>query len=155
MLNRFFKLLACIIGVELIGSISGFFAGDIPAIYAQLNKPFLAPPGNIVGIIWTVLYALIGLALFLVIDSKEPKSKTFAYILFGIQLVLNFIWSIIFFGGSHFWIASFISLLLLLTIIFSIREFRSISRGAAICFIPYVIWITYATYLSFGLAILN
>lgn len=155
MLNRFFKLLACIIGVELIGSISGFFAGDIPAIYAQLNKPFFAPPGNIVGIIWTVLYALIGLALFLVIDSKEPKSKTLAYFLFGIQLVLNFIWSIIFFGGSHFWIASFISLFLLITIIFSIREFRGISKGAAICFIPYLIWIAYATYLSFGLAILN
>lgn len=155
MLNRFFKLLACIIGVELIGSISGFFAGDIPAIYAQLNKPFLAPPGNIVGIIWTVLYALIGLALFLVIDSKEPKSKTLAYFLFGIQLVLNFIWSIIFFGGSHFWIASFISLFLLITIIFSIREFHGISKGAAICFIPYLIWIAYATYLSFGLAILN
>lgn len=155
MLNRFFKLLACIIGVELIGSISGFFAGDIPAVYAQLNKPFLAPPGNIVGIIWTVLYALIGLALFLVIDSKEPKSKTLAYFLFGIQLVLNFIWSIIFFGGSHFWIASFISLFLLITIIFSIREFRGISKGAAICFIPYLIWIAYATYLSFGLAILN
>ena len=155
MLNRFFKLLACIIGVELIGSISGFFAGDIPAIYAQLNKPFLATPGNIVGIIWTVLYALIGLALFLVIDSKEPKSKTLAYFLFGIQLVLNFIWSIIFFGGSHFWIASFISLFLLITIIFSIREFRGISKGAAICFIPYLIWIAYATYLSFGLAILN
>lgn len=155
MLNRFFKLLACIIGVELIGSISGFFAGDIPAIYAQLNKPFLAPPGNIVGIIWTVLYALIGLALFLVIDSKEPKSKTLAYFLFGIQLVLNFIWSIIFFGGSHFWIASFISLFLLITIIFSIREFRGISKGAAICFIPYLIWIAYATYLSFELAILN
>ena len=155
MLNRFFKLLACIIGVELIGSISGFFAGDIPAIYAQLNKPFLAPPGNIVGIIWTVLYALIGLALFLVIDSNEPKSKTLAYFLFGIQLVLNFIWSIIFLGGSHFWIASFISLLLLITIIFSIREFRGISKGAAICFIPYLIWIAYATYLSFGLAILN
>mgnify|MGYP001088947123 CR=1 FL=1 len=117
MLNRFFKLLACIIGVELIGSISGFFAGDIPAIYAQLNKPFLAPPGNIVGIIWTVLYALIGLALFLVIDSKEPKSKTLAYFLFGIQLVLDFIWSIIFFGGSHFWIASFISLFLLMRFI--------------------------------------
>ncbi|MFR3685097.1 MAG: TspO/MBR family protein [Enterococcus sp.] len=155
MLNRFFKLLACIIGVELIGSISGFFAGDIPAVYAQLNKPFWAPPGNIVGIIWTVLYALIGLALFLVIDSKAPKNKTLAYFLFGIQLVLNFIWSIIFFGGSHFWIASFISLFLLITIIFSIREFRAISKGAAICFIPYLIWIIYATYLSFGLAILN
>lgn len=155
MLNRFFKLLACIIGVELIGSLSGFFAGDIPAVYAQLNKPFLAPPGNIVGIVWTVLYALIGLALFLVIDSKEAKSKTTSYFLFGIQLVLNFIWSIIFFGGSHFWIASFISLFLLITILFSIREFRSISKGAAICFIPYLIWICYATYLSFGLAILN
>lgn len=155
MLNRFFKLLACIVGVELIGSVSGFFAGDIPAIYAQLDKPFLAPPGNIVGIIWTVLYALIGLALFLVIDSKSTKKKTLAYVLFGVQLVLNFIWSILFFGGSYFWIASLISLFLLLTIIFSIREFRSISKGAAICFIPYLIWIAYATYLSFGLAILN
>ncbi|MBO0481557.1 TspO/MBR family protein [Candidatus Enterococcus courvalinii] len=155
MLNRFFKLLACIVGVELIGSVSGFFAGDIPAIYAQLNKPFLAPPGNIVGIIWTVLYALIGLALFLVIDSKSAKKKTLASVLFGVQLVLNFIWSILFFGGSYFWVASLISLFLLLTIIFSIREFRSISKGAAICFIPYLIWIAYATYLSFGLAILN
>lgn len=155
MSNRFFKLLACIIGVELIGSISGFFAGDIPAIYAQLNKPFLAPPGSIVGTIWIILYALIGLALFLVIDSKEAKGKTLSYILFCIQLVLNFIWSIIFFGGSHFWIASFISLFLLISIIFSIREFRGISTGAAICFAPYLIWIIYATYLSFGLAFLN
>jgi len=155
LLNKFLKLLACIIGVELIGSISGFFAGNIPAVYAQLNKPFLAPPGSIVGTIWIILYALIGLALFLVIDSKASKNKTRAYVFFGIQLVLNFIWSIIFFGGSHFWIASFISLFLLITIIFSIREFRGISIGAAICFIPYLIWIIYATYLSFGLAILN
>lgn len=155
MLNKFLKLLACIIGVELIGSISGFFAGDISTIYAQLNKPFLAPPGNIVGPIWIVLYALIGLALFLVLDSKEARNKTRAYLLFAIQLILNFIWSIIFFGGSHFWIASFISLLLLISIIFSIREFRNISMGAVICFVPYLIWIIYATYLSFGLAFLN
>lgn len=155
MLNKFLKLLACIIGVELIGSISGFFAGNIPAVYVQLNKPFLAPPGNIVGTIWIIFYALIGLALFLIIDSKTAKNKTRSYFFFGIQLVLNFIWSIIFFGGSNFWIASFISLFLLITIIFSICEFRGISNGAAICFIPYLIWIIYATYLSFGLAILN
>lgn len=155
MLNRFFKLLACIIGVELVGSLSGFFAGDIPAVYAQLNKPPLAPPGSIVGIVWTVLYALIGLALFLIIDSKERRKKTLAYSLFGVQLVLNFIWSIIFFGGTYFWIASFISLLLLISIILSIREFRFFSNTAMICFIPYLLWILFATYLSFGLAILN
>ncbi|MBO0450883.1 MULTISPECIES: TspO/MBR family protein [Enterococcus] len=155
MLNKFFKLLVCIIGVELTGALSGFFAGDIPKIYAQLNKPLLAPPGNIVGTIWIILYALIGLALFLVIDSKEARGKTVSYVLFGIQLVLNFIWSIIFFGGSHFWIASFISLTLLITIVLSIREFYTLSKSAALCFIPYFIWIVYATYLSFGLAILN
>lgn len=155
MLNKLLKLFACIIGVELIGSISGFFAGDIPAVYAQLNKPFLAPPGSVVGTIWIILYALIGLALFLVIDSKKTKNKNHSYLLFGIQLTLNFIWSIIFFGGSHFWIASFISLFLLITIIFSIREFSKISSSAAFCFSPYLLWIIYATYLSFGLAILN
>ncbi|MEG0627867.1 MAG: TspO/MBR family protein [Enterococcus sp.] len=155
MLNRFFKLLACIIGVELVGSLSGFFAGDIPAIYAQLNKPPLAPPGSIVGIVWAVLYALIGLSLFLIIDSKERRKKTYAFSLFGIQLVLNFIWSIIFFGGTHFWIASFISLLLLISIVLSIREFRFFSNVAVMCFIPYLLWIIFATYLSFGLAILN
>ncbi|MDT2828993.1 tryptophan-rich sensory protein [Enterococcus viikkiensis] len=155
MLNRFFKLLACIIGVELVGSLSGFFAGDIPAIYAQLNKPPLAPPGSIVGIVWAVLYALIGLSLFLIIDSKERRKKTYAFSLFGIQLVLNFIWSIIFFGGTHFWIASFISLLLLISIVLSIREFRFFSNVAMMCFIPYLLWIIFATYLSFGLAILN
>ena len=155
MLNRFFKLLACIIGVELVGSLSGFFAGDIPAVYAQLNKPPFAPPGSIVGIVWTVLYALIGLALFLIIDSKERRKKTIAYSLFGIQLVLNFIWSIIFFGGTYFWIASFISVFLLISIVLSIREFRFFSNTAVICFIPYLLWIIFATYLSFGLAILN
>lgn len=155
MLNRFFKLLACIIGVELVGSLSGFFAGDIPAIYAQLNKPPLAPPGSIVGIVWAVLYALIGLSLFLIIDSKERRKKTYAFSLFGIQLVLNFIWSIIFFGGTHFWIASFISLSLLISIVLSIREFRFFSNVAMMCFIPYLLWIIFATYLSFGLAILN
>ncbi|WP_407857479.1 TspO/MBR family protein [Enterococcus hailinensis] len=155
MLKRFFTLLACVIGVELVGSISGFFAGDIPAVYAQLNKPLFSPPGSLVGTVWIILYALIGLALFLVIDSKERRSKTFAYLLFAIQLILNFIWSIIFFGASHFWIASFISLFLLISILFSIREFRRISKVAALCFIPYLAWVAFATYLSFGLAILN
>ncbi len=97
---KFLLWLVCVVGIEITGIISSLFAGDIAATYAQMDKPFLAPPGGIIGIVWTILYAFMGTALFLLIIAKaNPAFKKQAYIFFGIQQVLNFLWSIVFLAG--------------------------------------------------------
>ncbi|GMA46615.1 TspO/MBR family protein [Tetragenococcus muriaticus] len=148
--------LISVVGIELTGIISGFFAGDIQSVYQQLQKPPLSPPGDIIGTIWTILYALMGTALFLLIISKvSKKMKVAAIMLFAIQQILNFSWSILFFGGNHYWIASLVIILLITMIIFCMRVFYYINKAASFLFAPYFIWCFYAGYLCLGLAILN
>ena len=89
---KFLIWLVCVIGIEATGIISSLFAGDIAGTYAQMEKPFLAPPGGIIGIVWTILYAFMGTALYLLIVAKvNPALKKNAYIFFAIQQVLNFL----------------------------------------------------------------
>lgn len=153
---KFLIWLGCVIGIEATGMISSFFAGDIAATYAQLSKPPLAPPGSIVGIIWTILYALIGTALYLIIVSQvSPALKRGAIIFFAVQQILNFIWSIIFFGGNQYWLASVVIVLLIASIIACMIVFLKVDKKATYLFIPYLIWCCYAGYLCFGLAVLN
>lgn len=148
--------LLSVVGIELTGIISGLFAGDIQSVYQELQKPPLSPPGNIIGTVWTILYALMGTALFLLIISKASKKwKTAAIVLFGIQQVLNFSWSILFFGGNHYWIASLVIVVLILSILACARVFYKVHKLASYLFAPYLIWCLYAGYLCLGLAILN
>lgn len=148
--------LISVVGIELTGIISGFFAGDIQSVYQQLQKPPLSPPGNIIGTVWTIIYALMGTALFLLIVSKvSKKMKASAITLFAIQQILNFSWSILFFGGNHYWIASLVIILLITMIVFCMRVFYYINKAASYLFAPYLIWCFYAGYLCLGLAILN
>ena len=110
---KFLLWLVCVVGIEITGIISSLFAGDIAATYAQMDKPFLAPPGGIIGIVWTILYAFMGTALFLLIIAKvNPAFKKQAYIFFGIQQVLNFLWSIVFFGWNLYWVGTVVIVLL-------------------------------------------
>ncbi|BCA86883.1 tryptophan-rich sensory protein [Enterococcus saigonensis] len=148
--------LLCVVGVEAVGVLSGLFAGDSAATYAKLNTPPFSPPGNIIGIIWTILYGLIGTALFFILDAKVSKKvKNQALFLFALQLILNFIWSIVFFGGENFFGGVVIVLLLLGTVFACLIRFYSIQRLATFLFTPYFIWCVYAAYLAIGLAIKN
>ncbi|AYW45555.1 tryptophan-rich sensory protein [Tetragenococcus koreensis] len=148
--------LISVVGIELTGIISGLFAGDIQSVYQELQKPPLSPPGNIIGTVWTILYALMGTALFLLIISKVAnKLKISAITLFAIQQILNFSWSILFFGGNHYWIASLVIIGLIVMIIACIRVFYYINKAASYLFVPYLVWCFYAGYLCLGLAILN
>ncbi|EOT38864.1 TspO/MBR family protein [Enterococcus dispar] len=148
--------LLCVLGVEAVGILSGVFARDIAATYANLNTPPFSPPGNIIGIIWTVLYGLIGTALYFILNaSSSKKVKNQALFLFGLQLLLNFIWSIVFFGGENFWLGVVIVLLLLATVFSCLIRFYSIQKLATFLFTPYFIWCIYAAYLAIGLAIKN
>lgn len=155
-IKRVFLFLACVIGVELTGSLSGFLTGDISGKYAEMIKPPLAPPGSLVGMVWIVLYFLMGVSLFLLLTAEQQKKeKQKAVILFFIQLVVNFIWSLIFFGGEYMWLGVIVCLLLDGIVLLSIVIFHKVRPMAAYLFIPYLLWICFATYLSIGLALLN
>ena len=147
--------LLSVIGIELTGVISSLFAGDIGAMYQAMDKPPFSPPGSVFGIMWTILYAMMGTALFLLIVAEDTKWKKIAIVLFGLQQILNFSWSIIFFGGNNLGIASTVIVVLDLLILASIWAFAKVNRWASYLFVPYLIWCLYATYLCIGFAILN
>lgn len=155
MMKKWVIWLLSVIGIELTGVISSLFAGDIGAMYQAMDKPPFSPPGSVFGIMWTILYAMMGTALFLLIVAEDTKYKKIAIVLFGLQQILNFSWSIIFFGGNNLGIASTVIVALDLLILASIWAFAKVNRWASYLFVPYLIWCLYATYLCIGFAILN
>lgn len=141
--------------VAFLGSIVTF--PSISSWYVTLQKPSLVPPNWIFGPVWSILYFLMGVSLYLVWnkEGKGKKDRTFALKVFFVQLLLNFLWSFIFFS-AHLLFLAFIEILLLWgIIIYTIVLFRKQSEAAAALLIPYLLWVTFAAYLSFSIWILN
>lgn len=150
------KLIISIAISLLAGAIGSIFTfQSIPTWYATINKPFFTPPNEIFGPVWTILYVLMGTALYLIWQSKEHKSKNQAYILFFSQLVLNTIWSILFFGLQSPFLAFVEIIILLLIIILTAKSFYRISKIAGLLLVPYIAWVTFASLLNFAVWILN
>lgn len=149
-------LIIWIVAIQIIGGLSALFAGDIKNIYTHLSLPPLSPPNYLFGIVWPVLYALIAISGYLIYRSSYSKhDKTMNYSLFGIQLFLNFIWSIVFFNNLQYWIGVIIIVILDIIVLLCVTNFYKSSKLAAYLLIPYFIWILFATYLSIGVAVLN
>lgn len=144
------------VGVSFAAGAIGSLATipNIPTWYAGLDKPPLLPPNEVFGPVWSVLYLLMGVALFLVWKSRAKK-PSLAYIAFFSQLVLNTIWSLVFFGAQQPAMGIAVILVLLGTIIWTIREFARVSKTAAALLAPYLLWVGFATYLTIGVAVLN
>lgn len=129
--------------------------------FNSIVKPPLSPPGFLFPIVWTILYILMGVAIYfiLIFDTKANSSlvtvKNICIILFIVQLIFNFFWSIFFFGFKMYYFA-FIWLLVLLgmVVMLSVLSFK-INRFASLSFIPYILWMTFAAYLNIGIAVLN
>jgi len=156
-INSFFKLVFAVVVSELAGIIGSIFTiSAIPNWYAGLVKPALNPPAWVFGPVWTTLYALMGIAAFLVWKNGwEKKEVKMALGVFGIQLFLNAIWSIIFFGlHSPAWALVDI-VALWLTIVWTIAVFYKISKPAAYLLLPYILWVSFALYLNYSIWILN
>ncbi|GEP19505.1 TspO/MBR family protein [Pediococcus argentinicus] len=154
--HRWIYLVLTIILVELIGGLSGILAGNIRSDYLALQLPPLAPPAGLFGIVWPILYCLIGISGFLlVLDSPTSKAKTTNISLFIGQLFLNFIWSIIFFAGNLYWLGLAVIILLDITVAVCIKQYYATNKYASYLLIPYLAWILFATYLTFSVAILN
>jgi len=147
------SILACF-AAGAIGSIFTFKA--IPTWYPGLKKPRYTPPNRLFGPVWTVLYVLMGVSVFLVWQSGRTSSDAMiAFTLFWIQLAFNALWSVIFFGmkskGGGVVIIAILWLLILATIITSFQ----VSLWAGILLIPYIVWVSVATYLNVGIWWLN
>jgi len=138
----------------IIGSI--LTAPAIPTWYATLEKPPFTPPNWLFAPVWTTLYILMGISLFLVWrkDGKGSKYKS-AFIMFFVQLILNSLWSILFFG-LKIPILAFIEILILwIAILVTIFLFFQKSKLASFLLIPYILWVSFATFLNGTIMILN
>jgi tryptophan-rich sensory protein len=119
-----------------------------------LNKPSFSPPNYLFAPVWTALYILMGIALYLVWINGYKKHKK-AIIVFGIQLGLNLLWSILFFGMRNPLLA-FIEILLLWSfIVYTIILFYKTSKTAAYLLTPYILWVSFASVLNFFIFYLN
>lgn len=130
-------------------------AGSIPTWYADLNKPSFNPPNWIFGPVWTVLYLFIAIAGWRIWRSAPVSLFKFPMLVFFGQLILNFLWSYVFFGLENPAQALIVILSLLASIIACVVWFLRIDKLAGYLFIPYAVWVSFATLLNFAIWQLN
>lgn len=136
----------------LFGTIFTFDA--IPTWYADLNKPSFSPPNWLFGPVWTTLYTLMGIAVYLVWRKRSEASKR-AVKVFLLQLALNAAWTPAFFGLQNPLLGLFVIVPLLITIIWTSKLFWKESRLTGILMLPYIAWVSFASVLNFSLWYLN
>jgi tryptophan-rich sensory protein len=155
--HKILKLIFCIAISELAGGVGSLFTtSKIPTWYSTIIKPTFSPPNWIFGPVWTMLFLLMGIALYLVWQQGIHKNHVkVAAGLFALQLVLNIFWSIIFFGlqnpGGAFVEIIFLWAAILATII----AFYKVSKTAALLMVPYIMWVSFAAILNYYIWILN
>lgn len=153
---RFLRYLIAILLCEAAGGIGSLFTMDkISTWYVTLEKPFFSPPNWLFGPVWTTLYALMGIALVMIWDSKRGKKRDHALAWFGTQLVLNAVWTPVFFGAERLDVGFFVIVAMLAAIVGTIISFKKISETAAWLLVPYLAWVSFATTLNFALWRLN
>jgi tryptophan-rich sensory protein len=156
-LRTWLLLILCIaipLSVGIIGSL--FTVGSIPGWYAGLNKPAINPPAWVFGPVWTVLYLLMGISLYLFLrDGSESAPVRQGVIFFATQLALNLLWSMVFFGGHAVAIALVVLLLLIVLIAATAISFRRVSVPAAWLLAPYLAWCCFAAVLNAQIWLLN
>lgn len=151
------KLIISILIPLIAGFIGSVFTSPaIPTWYASLARPSFNPPNGVFAPVWTTLFILMGMALYLVwqqgFGKKEVKK---ALTIFGVQLVLNILWSILFFGLRNPSLALVDIVLLWVLILATMLSFAKISKPAAWLLIPYLAWVSFASILNFAIWKLN
>ncbi len=153
---KWLTLAACIAAVLLVGFTSGIAtAGGMKGWYDTLQKPFFNPPSWVFGPAWTTLYILMGIGLYMILQTPVSETRTTALIIFGVQLTLNFVWSFLFFYFHRPGIALVEIITLWTFILLMILQFHKLSPTAAVLQLPYLSWVTFATLLNASLWYLN
>ncbi len=156
-MKDFSKLMISVVGCELVGLLSTpFTIASIPTWYAGLIKPSFSPPNWIFAPVWTILYFLMGVSVYLVwIKGIKNKEIKIAIYYFSVQLFLNFLWSVIFFGLHQPLFALIDIIALLVAIILTMMKFSRISKTALYLLIPYLLWVSFAAILNGAIVLLN
>lgn len=155
--NKFLRLGISVLVCQLAGAIGALFTSSaIPTWYATLQKPGFSPPNWIFAPVWTLLYLLMGVSLYLVWNNGLAEEKTKkALFVFALQLVLNIAWSFLFFGLHSPALALAGIIVLWLAILLTMIKFYAVSKTAACILLPYLLWVSFATILNFSVLILN
>lgn len=148
------KLLADIIITFIIGNIFSVFATGSIKKFVNLKKPILSPPGIIFPIVWSILFILMGISLYIIKNSNDLDKNKAVFVYFT-QLIINSLWTLFFFI-LDFKLFSFIwIILLILLVIYMLILFRSIDKKAFYLNIPYLLWLIFASYLNLSIYLLN
>ena len=141
----------------LVGGISALFTMGNMDLFESVNKPPLSPPAALFPVVWTILYTLMGLSSAYVYANRKrnPKAASSGLVIYFLNLIVNFFWSIIFFNLREYLFAFVWLMILWIIILFMIIEFYKVSKGAALLQIPYLLWVTFAGYLTFMIYLLN
>jgi translocator protein len=155
-MKNVFKLIVSIIISQAAGVIGSLFTvQNIPTWYAGLNKPAFNPPNYIFGPVWITLYFIMGISFFLVWKNTKSYDIKVPVILFVVQLVLNSLWSIIFFGYKNPMFGFFEIILLWVFILLCILRFYPVSKTASWLLVPHLLWVSFASVLNFKIWMLN
>ncbi|MBR6640688.1 MAG: tryptophan-rich sensory protein [Clostridia bacterium] len=149
--NKYKRLLLYIFVALAAGFIGNLLAGGTE-IYEQINTPSFAPPGFLFPIVWSILYILMGIGAYL-ISKEENNSK--ALKLYYTQLVVNSLWSILFFRFKLFAVSTLWLVLLIVLVSFMTYEFYKMNKKAALIQVPYILWIVFAFVLNYSIYLLN
>ena len=156
-MNNIGKLVTSIVVCQLAGLLATpFTTSSVNTWYTTLAKPAFSPPNWVFGPVWTTLYFLMGVSLYLIWQkgTKNKKVKVALYF-FAVQLFLNFIWSLLFFGLRSPALALIEIIALLALIVITAYKFYGIDKIAAYLLIPYILWVSFATILNLSIVILN
>jgi translocator protein len=148
---------AAVLLCEFAGFIGSMYTTrSIPIWYVVLRKPLATPPSSVFSTVWIVLFALMGISLFLVWRKrtlKRPLKRE--SMTFSIQLILNILWSIVFFTFHSILGGLVVIAILWLAVFLTMTSFFGVSKTAAYLLVPYLLWITFALYLNAGIWALN
>lgn len=150
------RLLLCL-GIPLaVGALAALISGRGMKGFENLNQPPLTPPGWLFPVVWTILYLAMGWASCRIAGASAPAGeKKKALVLYGLQLAANFLWPILFFNQGWY-LAAFLELILLWGLVLAtMLQFSRIDSRSGDLLLPYLLWVTFALYLNFGVYVLN
>jgi tryptophan-rich sensory protein len=155
-MKKLFRFLGCILLTMTIGGISGIATIDgVKGWYTTLNKPSFNPPNYLFGPLWTALYFLMGVSLYIILNQPASAGRRRALTIFGVQLALNFFWSVIFFNFHEPGWALADIILMWIAIVAMIVTFYRIDKTAGLLQLPYIAWVSFATLLNGAIVYLN
>lgn len=149
--KKFFKILTI---TFIIGNLFAVFLMGPMKEYALINKPALSPPGIVFPIVWSILFLLMSISFYMITETKS-YDKEKSYILYFAQLIVNSLWTLIFFGFKAYLFAFIWIILLIILVIMMIIEFYKLNKTSAYLQIPYLLWLLFASYLNIMVYILN